>query len=110
MSEVLEVIWLPEVEKEYFHLLRTSRDDGAEVGNQICEFLQLARNWNDKDWRPIEPVGSADLYGLYGRYTTMFFAISKPKVAVVKWAIVGTEYQQALARDEAKQRTLIEFP
>src|SRR5277367_3976822 len=105
MSRVLDVVWLPEVEKEYFALLG-SRDVGADVGNQICEFARLARRWNNKEWSPIGPFGSAYLYGLYGMHAIMFFAVCKGSAAVMKWTVTGTEHMQYLARDEAIQRTL----
>jgi hypothetical protein len=110
MSMALEVVWLPEVEAEYFALLRANRDVGADVGNQFREFLQLAGDWKDRDWRSTERVGSGYLYGFYGIHATMFFAVCKPKVAVVKWAVTGTEHQQSVARDEAKKRAGSLFP
>jgi hypothetical protein len=110
MSQVLEVTWLPEVEAEYRALLRENRDVGSDVGsdvgNQICEFAQLARRWNNKEWSAIGPFGSAYLYGLYGMHAIMFFAVCKRSAAVMKWAMTGTEHMQSLARDEAIQRTL----
>lgn len=106
MSQVLEVIWLPDVEAEYRTLLRKNRDVGADVGNQFREFVQLTQRWNAHDWRSIEPVGSAYLYGLYGMHAVMFFAVCEPKAAVMKWAVTGTEHEQSLARDAAVKRTL----
>jgi hypothetical protein len=61
MSIVLEVIWVPEVETEYLTLLELNRDVGSDVGNQFGEFLRLAQRWNERDWKSIEPVGSAYL-------------------------------------------------
>jgi hypothetical protein len=72
--------------------------------------MKILQHWEEKDWRSIEPVGSAYLYGRYGRYATMFFAVCKPKAAVVKWMVTGSEYQQSLGREEGKQRTLQLFP
>jgi len=110
MSQVLDIIWLPEVVVEYRALCKESRDVGSDVGNQIREFVQLSRKWNSRDWRSIGPFGSAYLYGLYGLHATMFFAVCEPKAAVVKWAESGNEHAQSLARDEAIKRTLKEFP
>ena len=110
MSQVLEVIWLPEVKAEFRALLRESRDVGADVGSQFGEFLGLTRRWDAREWGSIGPFGSAYLYGLYGIHATMFFAVCEPKAAVVKWAVTGTEYEQSLARDEAVKRALKEFP
>lgn len=110
MSVVLEVIWLPEVEAEYRKLLHKSRDVGADVGNQFGEFVQLALRWNSRDWRAIEPVGSAYLFGLYGMHAIMFFAVCEPKAAVMKWAVTGTEHEQSQARDAAVKRALKLFP
>lgn len=105
MSQILEVIWLPEVIAEYRALLKENRDVGADVGNQMREFVQLSQEWNSRDWRSIGPVGSAYLYGLYGMHAIMFFAVREPQTAVVKWAVTGNEHAQSLARDEAMQRT-----
>jgi hypothetical protein len=109
MSTVLEPIWLPEVRAEYYKLLQ-GRDDGADVGSQIRAFVKLTGAWNDAEWRYIEPVGSAYLYGMYARYATMFFAVCKPRAAVVKWTETGNEHEQSMAREEAKSRASALFP
>lgn len=110
MSVVLEVIWLPEVEEEYHSLLAPNRDVGSDVGDQFSEFLRIAQRWSETDWKSIEPVGSAYLYGRYGMHATMFFAVCPPRAAVVKWMKTGGEYQQSRGRQEAKRRALKLFP
>ena len=56
------------------------------------------------DWREIDRGGSASLYVMYARRALMFFAVSGPQVAIVKWATVGTEYEQRQARAQAIER------
>ena len=110
MSRVLEDIWLPEVEKEYEDLFKASRDVGCDVGDQFSEFMALVEDWDERAWKSIEPIGSAYLYGRYGRYATMFFAVGARQAAVVKWMQTGSEHQQWQGRQEAKQRALRLFP
>jgi len=110
MSRVLEDIWLPEVEKEYEDLFKVSRDVGCDVGDQFSEFMALVEDWDERAWKSIEPIGSAYLYGRYGRYATMFFAVGARQAAVVKWMQTGSEHQQSQGRQEAKKRALRLFP
>jgi hypothetical protein len=80
------------------------------VGDQFREFMALVQEWDERSWKSIEPIGSAYLYGRYGRYATMFFAVGAQKAAVVKWMQTGSEHQQSLGRQEAKMRALRLFP
>ena len=104
MSHYIPDGWLPEVVAEYRALAKAPRDVGADVGNQFCAFERIVERGLDSDWRPIEQIGSADLYAMYGRHALMFFAVSGGRIAAVKWARFGTPRQQSLARQEAMER------
>ena len=110
MSDHLEDVWLPEVEAEFFALLKLSRDVGVDVGNQFRAFEHLVERGVDAKWRPIEPAGASDVYAMYARYAMMFFAVSGRRVAIVKWTMVGTEYEQRQARVQACERAARVFP
>src|SRR5882762_1665667 len=98
MIKPLQDVWLPEVEAEYFALLSMSRDVGVDVGNQFRAFERVVERGVDAAWRPIDYVGAADLFVMSARSALMFFAISGSRVAIVKWAPMGTEYEQKAAR------------
>jgi hypothetical protein len=102
-------VWLPEVEEEYFALLALNRDVAADVGNQFRSFKRIVERGLDAAWRPIARAGRAQVYVMYGRYALMFLAIAGAEIAVVKWTVIGTEYEQQLARDEALQRAGVQF-
>jgi hypothetical protein len=110
LSTVLQDVWLPEVKSEYRALLKVNRDVASDVGNQMCEFIALLQDWEERAWKSIAPVGGAYLYGVYGMYASMFFAVSGQSAAVVKWMLAGTEYQQSQGRHEAEVRALRLFP
>jgi hypothetical protein len=110
MIKPLRDVWLPEVEAEYFALLRLSRDVGVDVGNQFRAFERVLETGVDSAWRPIDCVGSADIYVMYARHALMFFAVAGSKAGIVKWTTVGTEYEQQRAREEAKARAAQCFP
>lgn len=110
MSLPLQDVWLPEVEAEYLSLLRVSRDVGVEVGNQFRAFERIMERGVDAAWRPIDFEGSAAIYVMSDRHALMFFAVSGSEVAIVKWTTVGTEYEQRLAREEARRRAGQRFP
>jgi hypothetical protein len=110
MTASLADVWLPEVEAEYFALLKLSRDVGVDVGNQFRAFERLLEIGLDAAWRPIDSAGSADIYVMYGGSVLMFFAICGSQLAIVKWTTLGTPYEQTLAREEARQRAAALFP
>lgn len=110
MTTRLQDVWLPEVEAEYLALLSMSRDVGVEVGDQFRAFEQILMVGVDDGWRALDYVGAASVYALFGRCATMFFALTETQAAVVKWAAVGTEYAQRLAREQAEERTRQVFP
>jgi hypothetical protein len=75
-------VWLSEVEPEYFALLEKGRDVGVDVGNQFRAFEHILDEGGvEASWRPIERAGNGWLYAIYGRYTTMFFAVSRRRAA-----------------------------
>jgi hypothetical protein len=110
MSEHLEDVWLAEVEAEFFSLLKRSRDVGVDVGNQLRAFEHLLERGVDAKWRRIEEAGASDVYVMYARYAMMFFAVSGRRAAIVKWTVVGSEYEQHQARTQACERAARVFP
>ena len=110
MSELFEDIWLPEVEAEYFALLRMNREVGVDVGNQFRAFEHILHRGVDRAWRAVDRCGSASVYVMYGRYALMFFAVHRRQAAIVKWTVLGTGYEQTLALAQAKQRAARQFP
>jgi hypothetical protein len=110
MTGRLRDLWLPEVEAEYRALLSRNRDVGADVGNQFRAFEQVLRRGVDDNWRPIDHANSADIYVMYARYALMFFAVQDDQAAIVKWTVLGSEYEQNQAREEARRRAGQIFP
>jgi hypothetical protein len=110
VSDHLEDVWLPEVEAEFFALLKLSRDVGVDVGNQFRAFEHLLERGVDAKWRPIGQAGASDVYVMYARCAMMFFAVSAGRAAIVKWTIVGTEHEQHQARTQACERAARVFP
>jgi hypothetical protein len=106
----LEPIWLPEVEAEFLRLCSHSRDVGVDVGNQFRQFERLLERGLDPAWRPIDRAGAADIYVMHGNSAICLFAVAGRQMAIVKWAAVGTEYEQGLLRVEAKRRAERLFP
>lgn len=110
MPDRLRDLWLPEVEAEYRALLSRNRDVWADVGNQYRAFEQVLRRSIDEKWRPIDRMNSADIYVMYDHHALMFFAVEDDQAAIVKWTVLGSEYEQNQAREEAKRRAGQIFP
>jgi hypothetical protein len=110
MSNVLEDLWLPQVEAEYDALLHRNRDICADVGNLFRVFEKVVHDGVEGLGQPLGRFGSAALYVMYARRVLICFAVCRYQVAIVKWATIGTEYQQQQALDEAKARAASLFP
>lgn len=119
-------VWLPEVEAEFLALLEHSRGVGVDVGNQFRALERLLERGLDRAWRPVDRLVMVDVYVMYGSAALMFFAVEcvaasttananlaaavqLPRLAVVKWGVLGTEHEQTLALAEAKARAIRAF-
>jgi hypothetical protein len=107
VSGALQDVWLPEVEAEYFALLRLNRDVAADVGSQFRQFEQVLDQGIDFDsqWVPLDSLGLSSLFVSIADHAAMYFAVCGSRAAIVKWAQVGTEFQSQCARVEAAERT-----
>jgi len=105
MSGALKDLWLPEVEAEYFALLKKGRDVAFDVGNQFRVFERILERGVDRNWQPIARVKSADVYVAYAGRVLMFLAVSGSRAAIVKWTTLGTPHEESMAEREAKDRT-----
>jgi hypothetical protein len=110
MANYFDVDWLEEAKAEYRALLQIDRPIGVDVGNQFRAYERIIEKGLDLEWRRIETAGSSDLYVMYGLRALMFFAVSGRRIAVVKWTVLGTQYEQTLARRDAKRRAERLYP
>lgn len=110
MNGALNDVWLPEVEAEYFALLKVDRDVAADVGGQFRSFQHLVERGGDASARPVERAGSASIYVLFGSKALMFYAIAGSQAAVVKWTTLGTDHELQVAQEQAKRRAAQRFP
>jgi hypothetical protein len=106
----LEDVWLSAADKEYDALLRRDRGIGADVGDLFCVFASVVRRGAVGLGPSSEVCGSSDLYIRHRGRVMMCFALCGGRVAIVKWAELGTEAQQRRALDEAKTRAMQLFP
>ncbi len=107
---MLRDLWLAEVEAEFLALLNHSRDVGVDAGNQFRAFEQLLDKGVDTAWPSLGIAGRSKVYVLYGRHAFMFYALAPPEIAIVKWDVIGSEYEQRLSREEALRRAASMFP
>jgi hypothetical protein len=106
----LKDVWLPAADREYEALLRRTRDIGADAGDLFCIFEKAVRT-GTRDLGPSSDVcGSAALYIRYERRVMMCFAVCGKRIAIVKWAEIGSEAQQRRELDEARIRAAQLFP
>jgi len=110
MSNALRDRWLPEVEAEFDALLHRSRSVCASVGNLFRAFERVVSDGVDGLGPSLGRFGSADVYVMYAEPVLLCFAVSGGDIAIVKWAEIGTEYQQQQDLDEAKRRAARLFP
>lgn len=110
MSNALRDRWLPEVEAEYDALLDRDRGVCASVGNLFRAFEKVVCDGVDGLGPSLGHFGSADVYVVYAEPVLLCFAVSGGEIAIVKWAEIGTEYEQQQDLDEAKRRAVRLFP
>ena len=110
MSNALRDLWLPEVEAEFDALLHRNRSVCASVGNLFRAFEKVVTDGVDGLGPSLGHFGSADVYVMYAGPVLLCFAVSGGDVAIVKWAEIGTDYEQQQDLDEAKQRAAQRFP
>lgn len=106
----LKDIWLPAADREYDALITRTRDIGADVGDLFCIFAKVVSKGTAWLGPSSEVCGSADLYVMYEKRVMMCFAVCGKQVAIVKWAVTGSEAQQRRELDEAKARAGELFP
>lgn len=110
MSNALRDRWLPEVEIEFDALLHRNRSVCASVGNLFRAFEKVVRDGAVGLGPSLGCFGSADVYVMYAEPVLMCFAICAREIGIVKWAEIGTEYEQQQDLDEAKRRAEQLFP
>jgi hypothetical protein len=110
MSNALRDRWLPEVETEFDALLQRNRSVAASVGNLFRAFEKVVSDGVDGLGTSLGRFGSADLYVMYAGPVLLCFAVRGGEIAIVRWAEVGTEYEQQQDLEEAKRRTARLFP
>lgn len=110
MSNALRDRWLPEVEAEFDTLLHRNRSVCARVGNLFRVFEKVVSDGVDGLGPSLGRFGSADVYVIYAEPVLLCFAVSGGDIAIVKWAEIGTEYEQQQDLEEAKRRAARLFP